>query len=153
MKTNREPTNHIDDGNDDACDRVPSNKLTGTIHRSIEIGLTSDFLATPLSFLFVNGPSIEVRIDCHLPAGHPVQCKSGRHFTNSRCAFGDHNKLDHHNDHEDDQPYDNPVTSNKIAESLNNSARSSVRIGLGLRQNQSGCGDIQDQSTKRRREQ
>ena len=137
----------------DSGNGVAPDKLAGTVHRPVEVGLLRDLFAAPLCLLLVDDPGVQVGVDRHLPARHAIQRKSRRHFTNACCPFGDDDKLNHDNDDEDNHANDNLVAGDKVAERLDHSAARFQVVAFGTGQDQAGRGDVQDQPAKGRRQQ
>ena len=74
--TDGKTTDNVDEQNEDASHGVTADKLRGTVHRAVELGLSTDALPALDGFLLGNQTGIEVGIDSHLLAGHGVQGES-----------------------------------------------------------------------------
>ena len=68
-------------------------------------------------------PAFEIGVDGHLLAGHRVQCESRGDFADTRCTFGDHDKLNDDDDHEDDDADGERAACDEIGERLHDLAR------------------------------
>ena len=143
----------IDDGNNDARDSVAANKLAGTVHRSIKIGLLRDFFPASLSFFLIDNARIHVGIDCHLPARHSIQGKAGGHFTDACRPLRDHHKLNHDDDHEDDYADDKLIARHEFAKRLDDAASRQHLVMPAMRQNQPRASYVQYQSAQSRGQQ
>ncbi|MNO92172.1 hypothetical protein D3C76_837370 [compost metagenome] len=118
--TNTDPADDVDHQHHNPGDGVTTDKLRGTVHRAVEIGLFRH-LFTPISRLFlVNQPRIEVGVDRHLLAGHRIEGKARRDFRNTLSTFGDHHKVDNHQDDEYHKADDEIAADDDLSECLDN---------------------------------
>ena len=109
-------TEEIDDRDDDGRDRVALDELRTTVHRSVEVGLGGDLLATTSSLSVVDEAGVEVGVDGHLLAGHGVQREAGADLGHTLGALGDDDELDDDQDEEDDQADDDRAADDEVAE-------------------------------------
>ncbi len=98
--THRETANDVDDQNHDAGHGIATHKLAGTVHGTKELRFLTDFCTPLAGFVFSDQAGIQIRINCHLLAGHGIQCETRRHFSNSASTFGDYDKVDQHQNDE-----------------------------------------------------
>jgi len=106
------------------------------------------------SLVFVDDAGVQISVNCHLLTWHTVECKSRRDFTDSRRTFGDHHKLNHHDDDKDDQPSnDVAIAGNKVGKGCNDATGGLVTLISCACQNQPRGRDIEHQSGQRRSEQ
>ena len=134
MKNTNDQTAHdIGQGNDDSRNRITPYELRGTIHRSVEVGLPGNFLASSSGLGLVNETRVQVRINCHLTSRHGIQNKTSTHFTDPRRAFRDDQELNDNQNSENDQPDDNAVTSDKIPETCDHTTSSVGAVRFSTR--------------------
>jgi hypothetical protein len=100
------------------CNRVPSNELTRTVHRTVEVRLSRDFFASTLSFLLVDGPGAEIGVDGHLAAWHPIQSESSSYFTDTRSTLGDDDEVDQEDNNEQNDPDLERIAGDEFSERL-----------------------------------
>ena len=73
------------------------------------VGFAANFAATRARFAFIDKARIQIGIYGKLLTRHRVQGKARRHFSNSTCALGDHDKVD------DDQNDENHDTNSVVS--------------------------------------
>ena len=87
------------------------------------VGFFRHFSAAALGFLLVDQAGVQVGIHRHLFAGHGVQGEAGRHFSNALRAFGDHHKVDDHQNRKHNQAYGKVATNQEVTEGFNHRTR------------------------------
>src|SRR5690606_7164908 len=97
--TNNNPTDNVNRSNEDTCDRITSNELGSTIHRSVKVSLLRHFSTTAFCLFVVNQTGIQIRINRHLFTRHGIQCETCAYFSNSPGTFGDYDEVNHNKNH------------------------------------------------------
>jgi len=98
-----ETADHIDRSDDESGDGIATHELAGTVHCAEEVGFLRDAGAPTPRLVFINHPGIQVRIDCHLLAGHGIERESRGDFCDARRTLGDDDEL--HDDEDEKQDY------------------------------------------------
>jgi hypothetical protein len=124
-----EAAKDVNQQDQNAGDCIATDKLGCTVHRAEELGFFANFGAAALGFFFVNESGVQICIHGHLLSGHGIQGKPCRHFGNPFGAFGDHHKVDHHQDGKHDQAHCEIATDQKMTKGLNHCAG---RTGAGM---------------------
>ncbi len=143
-----EPTNDIDEQNHDPCHGISAHKLAGPIHGPIKIRFLGNIEATLTGFFLTDQTGIEIGIDGHLFTGHGIQGKTGAHLSNSARSFGDHDKVDDHQDQENHDPHCKIPPHQKVSKGLDDLPRR-IRPGMPFQQYDPGGGHIQGQTQQR----
>ncbi|MNZ55842.1 hypothetical protein D3C78_737780 [compost metagenome] len=108
----------VDEQDQQAGDGVTANKLAGTVHRTVELGLPRHFGTACLGLGLVDQAGVEVGVNGHLLAGHGVEGEARAHLGNTPGALGHHHEVDDHQDREDHDT-DHVVTADHhLAEGL-----------------------------------
>ena len=105
----------------------------------------ADLLAPATGLVFLDQAGIEIGVDGHLLAGHPIQREAGGYFGDPRSALGDHDELDDEDDQEDDDADGQRTARHEVAEGFDNMASRGGSF-LGIGENQAGRGGIEHQS-------
>ena len=147
--TDGESADDVDHRDDDTCDRIATNKLARSVHRTVEIGLFCQFLPSSTRLLTGEISSIQVGVDGHLSTGHSIQGESSRYLGNSRCSLGYHDELDHHQNHEDDEAHHHTGSGYELTEEQNDIPGSPGTLFPGAAEHQSSGGDVEGQSIQR----
>ena len=145
----REAAENVYHRDDDAGDRITTHELRGTVHRSVEVGFTSDFLASGAGIALRDQTCREIRIDRHLLAGHRVEGEACGHFRHSRRTLGDHHELHDDQDDEDDRSDDRITPGHEVGESLDHFTCGTSRIRVvqfAGGENQPSRRDVEDES-------
>ncbi len=135
----REPAEQVDDGDDDAGDRVALDELRATVHRAVEVRLGGDLLASPARLVLVDQAGVEVGVDGHLLAGHRVEGEARAHLGDPAGTVGDHDELDDDQDEEDHQADDQRPAHHEVPERVDDVP------GVAVAQHQPGGGDVEGQ--------
>ena len=117
-----EPANHIDDGDDDARDRIAAHELRRTVHRAVKVGLARNLITTPARFLLVDGAGGEIGVDGHLLARHRVEGESRGNLRHAGGTLGDHHELHDHQNDEDDRADEGVGAGDEVGERLDDMA-------------------------------
>ncbi|MDA7650754.1 hypothetical protein N8607_00475 [bacterium] len=141
------PPHQVQCRDHEACDRVTSDELRGTVHGPVELGLARDLLPPRARLVGVDQAAIEVGVDGHLLARHRVQNKACGDLTDSTRALCDDHKLDHDEHEEDHQPHAEVVSGDVLTEGLDDVTR------LSPGEDQARTRDVQPQPEERREEQ
>ncbi len=145
---NQQAAHHVDHHDQNTGDGIPANELTRTIHRAVEIGFLGYVGTAFFRFIFANQPGVQIGVNCHLFARHPVQYETRAHFRDTARTFGDNHKVD---DHEDDKHHDTDgeVTAHQeVAEGLDHlTCRRTA--GMPVHQDDTGGGHVQRQAQQR----
>jgi hypothetical protein len=96
----------VDQHHEQAGNGVAAHELRGTVHGAEETGFVLQVLAPPPRLLLVDEAGIEVGVDCHLLARHPVEVEARRDLRDSPRALGDDHEVHDHQDREDDDADD-----------------------------------------------
>ncbi len=134
--------------NQDARDGVTAHKLTRTVHRTVEVRLLGHFRTAFFRFIFGNKPGVQIGVDRHLLARHPVQHKTRTHFRDTPRTFGNNHKVD---DYEDDKHHDTDgeITAHEeVTEGFHHLTRRR-RAGMPFHQDDTRGGDVQRQAQQR----
>ena len=145
---NGKTAHDVDEQNQNTGHGIAAHKLAGTVHGAEEVGLFLHFGAAALGFVFVDQARIQVGIHSHLLAGHGIQGEARRHFGNALGAFGDHHKVDHHQDGKHDQAHGKVAANQEVAKGLNHGA-GSARAGVAFEQHHAGGGHVERQAHQR----
>ncbi|MNP21340.1 hypothetical protein D3C76_1139530 [compost metagenome] len=141
----QQAAHHVDHHDQNTGDGIAANELTRTVHRAVEVGLLGHFCTAFFRFIFANQPGVEIGVNRHLFARHPVQYETRAHFRDTSRTFGDNHKVD---DHEDDKHHntDGEVAAHQeVAEGLNHlTCRRAA--GMTIHQNDTGGGHVQRQT-------
>ena len=100
-KADDQPANNIDCQNQNAGNSITFNKFRCTIHGAIKIGFFGDVVTAFFGLFVGQHASIQIGINRHLFAGHGVERKAGGYFRYPASAFGNHQKIDDHQNNED----------------------------------------------------
>ena len=128
--------NDIHQRDDDTGDCITAHKLTGTIHGAIEIRFLGKIIPPFTRLILLDQPGIQLGINSHLLAGHGIQSKAGRHFSNTTGALGNDHKIDDRENDEDHKAHHIIILYDHFTEFLNDLAR------LRLPKNQPSGGNI-----------
>ena len=107
--THQQAADHVNHHDQNARDGVTAHKLARTVHGAVEVRLLRHFRTAFFGFIFGDKAGVQVGVDRHLLARHPVQHKTRAHFRDTPCTFGDNHKVD---DNEDNEHHD---TDSEIA--------------------------------------
>ena len=144
----QEPHDHaaddVDKKNNQACDGVAFDELRGTVHGAEEVGLLRNLFAALLRGLLVDYAGIEIRINGHLLAWHRIESESGGHFGDAARTFGNHRKVDDHQNAEDNNTHQVIAGNHKLSECLNHLA-CSIGALMAIDQHHAGRGHVQCQ--------
>src|SRR5699024_311143 len=99
--THDQPANNADDHDEQCGDRIAADKLTGPVHRPIELCFLTDFLPSLARFVFTDQARVQVRVNRHLFARHGVQGEASPDFSDPPSSFGNHDKVDDHQNNKD----------------------------------------------------
>src|SRR5579872_429552 len=146
--THKQAGDKVDRHNHDGCDRVAAYKLTDTIHCSVKVRLTSEVASPSARFLLADTTGIEVRVDCHLLAGHRVESEARCDFGDAAGALGHNGEVDDGEDHEDHHSNRIVIAHNHAPKCFNYRARR-TRTEIAMQQNEPGRSDIERESQKR----
>jgi hypothetical protein len=140
-------TNQVDGSDDQPGYGIPADKLAGAVHSTVKLRLTHQLLPTPACFRFINAAAVQFRINGHLLAWQGVEGKTCCYFRNAIGAFGDHHKLNHHQNQKHYQTNHKVPCHHEVAERIYDRTR------LSLQQNLPRGGDVQRQPDKRQQQQ
>ena len=121
----------VDDGDQDAGDRVALDELRGAVHRAVEVGLLGDLGAALARLLVGDLAGVEVGVDRHLLARHGVEREARGDLGDAAGAVRDHHELDHDQDQEDHEADDDVAADDEVAERGDHVAGVAVRAGSG----------------------
>ena len=124
-----EPTDDVDDVDQQPGDCITANELAGAIHRPVELRLAG--------VLFGDDPGVHIGVDRHLFARHGVEGEARGHFGDAAGALDDHHELDDDQDQEDDEADDVVPLHHEGAERVDHITCKR------LSQNEAGGGDVQ----------
>ena len=141
-------TDDIHHHDDDRRNRVPSNKLAGTVHGAIKVRFFRDILPAPPGFIFFNEACVQVGIDRHLLARHRIQCEAGGDFSHAAGALGHHHEIDDHEDRKHHEADGVIPADDKGAERADDFP-CRRRSFIPMQQNQAGRRNIQGQPEER----
>ncbi len=133
----REAADQVDDGDDDAGDRVALDELRATVHRAVEVRLGADVRAALARLVLVDEAGVEVGVDRHLLAGHRVEGEPRADLGDAARTVGDDDELDDDQDQEDHQADDERAADDEVAEGVDHLA------GEAVRQHQPGRGHVE----------
>src|SRR5262249_20102385 len=131
-----ETAEDVDEGDQNAGDRVASDELVGAVHRTEEVRGFFQVAPALLGFFGVDQAGVEVGVDRHLFTGHGVQGESGCDFGDALRAFGDDDELNQHQDQEDDHTHHVVATDDEVREGVDDVT------GVGIEQDRAGGGDV-----------
>ena len=110
--TNSKATDDVNQKNENTGYRIAFYEFTGTVHSTIEVGFGGNIRATLLRLFRLDQARIEVGINSHLFTGHCIQGETRTDFRNTASTFGDHHKVNDHQNHKDHET-DGVVTTNQ----------------------------------------
>ncbi len=125
----KQPTDNVDNHDQDAGHCVATHELAGTVHRAEEVRFLRDLLPPLAGLGLADHAAVEVGVDRHLLAGHRVQREACTYFGDPACALGDHHKIDDDQDDEDDDADRIVAANHKVAERFDHFA---CRIGASV---------------------
>ena len=91
----------VDEQDQHRGDRVAAHELAGAVHRAEEIRLAADLLTPACRLFLVDEPGVEIGVDRHLLARHPVEHEARRDLGDAPGALGDDDEIDDDEDRED----------------------------------------------------
>ena len=91
-----EATDDIDEQDQNAGDRVASDKLRRAIHRAVEVCFLGDLRPAAARLVLADQAGVEVRIDGHLLARHRIQGEPRADFGDAPRAFGNDDEINDH---------------------------------------------------------
>ena len=147
-----QPRADVDQGDDDARDRIAPDELPSAIHRAEEVGLAVDVLTASVGLVLVDQAGVEVGVDRHLPARHAVEHEPRGDLADPRRPLGDDDELDHEDDREQDHADDHLVSRDELAEGADDAAG---RVGpgdAGAGEREPRRGDVEHEPRQRRRQ-
>ncbi|MNS52924.1 hypothetical protein D3C72_856630 [compost metagenome] len=150
--THQQAADNVDNHDQDTGDGIAANELTRTVHRTVEISFLGHVGAAFFRFIFANQPGIQIGVNGHLFARHPVQHETCANFGDTARTFGDNHKVDDNEDHEHHDT-DSKVTANEeVTKGLNHFTRRRP-AGMSVHQNDTRGRDVQRQAQQRREQQ
>ena len=137
--------NHHDQN---ARDGVTAHKLTRTVHGAIEICLLGHFGTAFFRFIFRDQPGIQVGVDGHLLARHPVEHEARAHFSDTPRPFSDNHEVDNHQNDEHHDTDGEVAAHQEVTEGFDHLARRR-RAGVPFHQDDTRGGNVQRQAQQR----
>ncbi|MNS93219.1 hypothetical protein D3C72_1273770 [compost metagenome] len=107
--THQQTADDVNHHDQDPGDGIPAHEFTRTVHRTVEVRFLSNIGTALFRFIFTNQPGVEIGVNRHLFARHPVEDKTGADFSDTARTFGDNHEV---NDNEDNEHHD---TNSKVA--------------------------------------
>ena len=140
---NNGAAHNVDDSHHHTGDTVALDELHGAVHGAVHLAFLTDTAPAALCLFHVNDARAHIRIDGHLFARHGVQCEARPDLGHAFGALGNDEKLHNGQNQEDNRAYYEIAAQGEFPESEDNLA------GIGLKQDQPGCGDIQTDPEER----
>ena len=150
--TNGKTANDVDDQNQNTSNSVTTHKLASTVHGAKKAGFFLHFHATAFGFCLIDQACIQIGIDGHLLTRHGIQGETCRHLSNTLRTFGNHHKVDHHQDGKHDQTHSKIATNQKVTKGLDH-CTGSARASVTFQQHHTRGGHIQRQTHQRTEQQ
>ena len=119
---NHDAADHVDEGNEKACDRVAADELRGAVHGAEEGAFVLQVRAAFARLLLVDEAGGEICVDCHLLAGHGIESEPRRNFRDAARTLGDDDEIHDDKDRKDDDADDEVALHHEIAEGLDDLA-------------------------------
>ena len=116
--TNYQSADDIYKDNNDTGNGIAPDKLAGTIHCAIKVGLHLNLFSSSAGRRIIDEAGVEVGIYAHLFARHGIEGKPRGHFSDTTGAFCDYDKVNNHEDKKDNGAYDIIPADNKRSETL-----------------------------------
>ena len=135
---------HVDEQDQDAGNGIAADELAGAVHRTVEVGFLTHFLAAQLGFFTRQQTGVEVGVDRHLLAGHRVQDEARGHFRNAAGTLGNDHEIDDGQDREHHDADRVVAADHEFAEGGDDLARGIVAV-LAVQQDHAGGGHVQRQ--------
>jgi len=139
----------VDEGDDQAGDRVAADELRGAVHGAEEGAFVLQHLAPRPRLGLVDQAGRQVGVDRHLLARHGVEAEPRRHLGDAARPLGDDDEVHQHQDGEDDEADDEVAAHDELAERLDDAAGgggSFVAVG----EDETGRGQVEGQPQHRR---
>ena len=86
-------TDHVNHHDHNPGDGITTDKLTGPVHRTVEIGLLGHFCTAAFGFFIIDDPGVQIRINRHLLARHTIEHEARTDFGDTSRTFGDNHKV------------------------------------------------------------
>ena len=144
--TDPHSSHKINESDQDSRDRIAANKLSGTVHRRVEIRVIGQFLPSQSCLFGRDETRCQIGINRHLLTRHSIQGKPGRDFTETSRSLRDHNELNNHDNRKQDQSNDELPLSDELSERFDDVTGSFGPGQMSSRQNQSRRSDVQGES-------
>jgi hypothetical protein len=132
----------VDQHDQEAGDGVAAHEFRGAVHGAVKAGLVLQVLAPAPRFLLVDEAGIEIGVDRHLLARHPVEVEARRDFRDASRTLGDDDEIHDHQDRENDDADDEVAAHDEIAERFDDMAGGG-RALVAVRQNEPRRGEVE----------
>ena len=142
--TDGQTANDVDKQDQQTSNRVAAHKLTGTIHRAVEVCLLRYLHAARFSLLLINQARVEIGIDRHLLTRHGIQSKAGTYFGDAAGTLGYHHKVDDHQNGKDHQAHHIVTADHHLTKRLNNLTRRVAPL-MAVQQHHPSRGNVERQ--------
>ena len=142
----------VDDQYQNTRNGIASNKLRGTVHRTVEVSLLRNFAAAVARLILIDQTGIEVGINRHLLAGHCVQCKARAYFRNTPRTLRDYNEVNDDKNQKDNDTNNVVTTNDNLTEGLNY-LTGGIATLVPVQQHNTGRRDVERQPEQRCTEQ
>ena len=142
----------VDDGDEQAGDRVAAHEFRGAVHGAEERALVLQVLAALAGGGLVDEAGREVGVDRHLLAGHGVEGEARRDLGDAAGALGDDHEVHDDEDREHDDADDEIAAHHEMAERLDDVAGGGGAV-LPVGEDEAGRGEVQRQPHHGRDEQ
>ena len=151
-RADHQSADHVNGHDQQPCDGIAAHEFTGTVHGSVEVGFLRHIAAALFGFFLADDPGIQIRIDRHLFARHPVEDKTCADFCDTPGTFGDNHEVDdHQNDEHDDT--DGKITAHqKVSECVDHLTRRPF-TSMPIHQDDTGRRNVERQSQQRGKQQ
>ena len=130
--TNNDPTDDVDECNQQARYRVSAHKLGCAVHCPEKGRFILKTLTTGFCLFLVNQTRIEIGINRHLFARHGIKCETRRNFCDTTGTLGDDDEVHNHQNRKHDNADNEIAPHGKLPKGLDDMpcrTRSGVTIG------------------------
>ena len=143
---------HIDEGDDEAGDRVAAHELRRTVHGAEERAFIFELGAPAARLGLVDEASGQIGVNRHLLAGHGVQGEARGDFRDTPRTLGDHDEVHEHQDGEHDDADDEIAAHHEVTERLDD-VTGSIRALVAMAQDQARRRQIERETQHGRNQQ
>ena len=129
-ESDRDPTEQIQENDQERCNRVAFDEFSGSVHGAVEICFRLYSRAAGARTLGFQDAGVHLGIDCHLLSRHRIERESRRDLGDTLRTCGNDDELNRDQDCEHDQSDDRASPDDERTEGRNNGARAARLVSV-----------------------